>query len=351
MRKQTNNLLFSMIHDYLMIHLPKQRNLSQHTIDSYRKALDLLVDFVKVRKKVSLQDVTFEMLTPETITAFLDSLEEERECGIPTRNNRLAAIRAFVKFAADRDITTVEVLAGFKKVVTKKPKKAEVVAYMSMAAISEIVERADVSTQRGLRDRTFLILLYDTGARIDEMVKTKLCDLRFGKTPTIILHGKCGKDRSVPLMEKTVRYLQSYLANFHPDAPLFSDLPLFYTVTHGNLHALSDRRMRYIIKEYGEEARKHCVEVPENVHPHMFRHSRAMHLYQNGMDLTLVSQWLGHARFETTRMYAYADTEHKRKAIEAATPPGNPLFAKLNPERYKVSDEETLKRLTGLAKF
>ena len=126
---------------------------------------------------------------------------------------------------------------------------------------------------------------------------------------------------------------------------------LFYTVTHGEIHALSDKHLRYIIKEYGEKARKHCIEVLENVHHHMFRHSRAMHLYQNGMDLTLVSQWLGHARLETTQIYAHADTEHKRTAIAAATPPGNPLFAKLNPERFTISDEETLKRLTGLAKF
>jgi len=301
-----------------------------------------------MHKNVPLQDVTFEMLDEETITAFLDSIEVDRKCSISTRNNRLAAIRAFMKFSADRDISTVAIFDGFKRITAKKPNKAEVIEYMSMTAISAIVEQAGVDRRHSLRDRTFLILMYDTGARIQEMVDIALCDLRFGKTPTITLHGKGGKTRSVPLMEKTVQYLQKYLSQYHTDAPFQSNLPLFYTITHGERHPLSDRRIRYLIKECGEKARKHCIEVPENVHPHMFRHSRAMHLYQNGMDLTLVSQWLGHANLETTLIYAHADTEHKRVAIAASTPADSPLSKKLNPDRFIVTDDDTLKRLTGL---
>jgi site-specific recombinase XerD len=346
--KTETNLLFNMIHDYLKIYLPKQRNFSKNTINSYRKALELLVDFVKTENQIPFQDVTFEMLTPKTITDFLDYLEIDRGCSVSTRNIRLAAINAFVKYSANRDISVVSILNELKNVTVKKPNKAEVIDYMSMAAITAIIEQTDVSIFLGLRDRTFLILMYDSGARIQEMVDITLRDLRFGRTPTITLHGKGKKTRSVPMMEKTVQYLQKYLSAFHADMPFLSDRPLFYTITHGVLHALSDRRMRYLLKDYGEKARKLCLEVPENVHPHMFRHSRAMHLYQNGMDLMLVSQWLGHAHLETTQIYAHADTEHKRTAIAAATPSDNPLFSKLNPERFTINDEETLKRLTGL---
>ena len=115
------------------------------------------------------------------------------------------------------------------------------------------------------------------------------------------------------------------------------------------IHPLTDRRIRDIVKEYGAAARKKCWDAPENVFPHLWRHSRAMHLYQNGMDLTLVSQWLGHAQLETTRIYAHADTEHKRIAIEKATQPNNPLKAKPSPPRFTVTDDETLRRLSGLA--
>jgi site-specific recombinase XerD len=346
--KTGTNSLFAHIHDYLKVYLPKQRNLSKHTINSYREALELLVDFVKTQKQMPLTDVTFEMLTAGTITAFLNSLETDRGCCVSTRNTRLAAIRAFVKYAADRDISTVAVLKELKNVAVKRPDKVETVDYMSMAAISAIVEQTNAGSPNCLRDRTFLVLMYDTGARVQEMIDITLRDLRFGRTPTIILHGKGGKIRTVPLMERTVQHLQKYLAEFHPDTQRSSGFPLFYVVTHGEPHPLSDRRIRYLLKDYANKAREHCLEVPEKVHPHMFRHSRAMHLYQNGMDLTLVSQWLGHLNLETTQIYAHADTEHKRAAIAAATPPDTPLSSKLNPERFTVNDEEILKRLVGL---
>ena len=123
---------------------------------------------------------------------------------------------------------------------------------------------------------------------------------------------------------------------------------VFYSVMHGEKHPLTSRMAQYILQKYGEQARETCQEIPEKVHPHLFRHSRAMHLYQEGMDLTLVSQWLGHSQLETTQIYAHADTEHKRKAIAAATPRDNPLYSKLNSTRYTVNDDEILKKLTGL---
>jgi site-specific recombinase XerD len=151
-------------------------------------------------------------------------------------------------------------------------------------------------------------------------------------------------------MDRTVDYLKKYMLEFHSGVPSVSDSPLFYSVTHGEQYPLTDRRVRYLLKEYADRARQTCIEVPFNVHPHMFRHSRAMHLYQNGMDLTLVSQWLGHANLEITKVYAHADTEHKRAAIAKATPENSALFVKLDPERYTVTDEDALKRLVGLKK-
>jgi len=348
MTKFGNSSLFPLIHDYLKLYLPKQQKVSPNTIRSYREALELLVDYVKMDKQIPLADVTFEMLTSERILSFLDYLEADRGCSVPTRNNRLAAIRAFINYAADRDITTVAVQGELKKVPVKKPNEVAVVEYMSEEAITAIVEQTDADTPKGLRDRFFIMLMYDTGARIQEMVGIKLCDLKIDKFPKIMLHGKGSKTRVVPLMEKTVQHLHKYLSLFHDGIAPTPDTPLFYSVIRGNMHPLSDRRIRYLLKEYGDKAREVCPGVPENVHPHLFRHSRAMHLYQAGMDLMFVSQWLGHAHLETTQIYAHADTEHKRKAIAAATPPDSPLYSKLNSARFTVTDEETLKRLTGL---
>jgi site-specific recombinase XerD len=348
--KYGTGTLFGAIHDYFKVYLPKQRNLSEHTQNSYRAALEALIDFLHAHHKVRMQDVTFEMMTEAAVTAFLDSLEIKRGYEISSRNTRRAAIRAFLKYAADRNIVNVAVLQEVKNVALKKLGKAETVDYMSMDAISAIVGQTDMSEPLGLRDRTMLILLYDTAARVSELVGIKLKDLRFGKTPTVILHGKNSKVRSVPISDRAVQYLKKYLLECHGSTPLSSGAPLFFSTIHGEQHPLSDRRIRYLLKDYAAKARTFCLEVPENVHPHQFRHSRAMHLYQNGMDLTLISQWLGHSYLETTQIYAHADTEHKRIAIAKATPVDSPLFSMLNPDRFTVTDEEALKRLVGLRK-
>lgn len=348
MRKPENCLLFSLVHDYLKIYLPKQRNVSPNTIRSYRKALEELLDYVKSREQIPLGSVTFEHLTADAILSFLEYLELERCCSISTRNTRFAAIRAFMDYAADHDVTLVADLNKLKKIPFKKSNNADAVDYMSMAAITAIIEQTDASTPKGLRDRFFIMLLYDTGARVQEILNIKLYDIQLGRLPKVTLFGKGRKTRVVPLMDKTVRHLQKYLSVFHTDITLAADLPLFYSVAHGEKHPLTARMIQYILQKYGKRARCVCPEVPENVHPHLFRHSRAMHLYQEGMDLTLVSQWLGHSQLETTQIYAHADTEHKRKAIAAATPQDNPLYAKLNSARYTVTDDETLKQLAGL---
>lgn len=348
MMKTGANSLFAIVHDYLQIYLPKQRNVSPNTIRSYRKALEELLDYVKDREQIPLGEVTFEHLTADMIFSFLEYLETEKGCSIPTRNTRFAAIRAFMDYAADHDLALVANLNKLKKVPFKKPDCASGVDYMSMAAIRAIIEQPDSNTPKGLRDRFFMILLYDTGARIQEILDIKLCDVQFGRFPKVTLFGKGRKTRVVPLMEKTIQHLKKYLSIFHEHSALNSSEPLFYSVIRGNRYPLSDRRIRYILQKYGDQARITCPEVPENVHPHLWRHSRAMHLYQEGMDLTLVSQWLGHSQLETTQIYAHADTEHKRKAIEASTPPDNPLYSKLNSARYTETDDEVLKKLTGL---
>ncbi len=333
--------LFPLIHDYLKVYLPEQRNVSPNTVLSYRKTLEELLDYVKVREEIPLGSISFEHLKADTIFSFLEYLESGKGYSISTRNARFAAIRAFMDYAADHDVALVANLNKLKKVPFKKAASTVMVDYMSMAAVTAIIEQPDANTQKGLRDRPFIMLLHDTGARVQEALNINLNDLRLDRLPKVTLFGKGRKTHVVPLLGKTARHLKKYLSVFHVDTPQDGDVPLFYSVTHGKKQRLSDRRVRYILQKYGEQARRACSEVPENVYPYLFRHSRAMHLYQEGMDLTLVSQWLWHSQLETTQIYAHADTEHKRKAIEASTPQDNPLYSKLNSARYTVTDEET----------
>lgn len=348
MIKGKNDTLFSLVHDYLKIYLPKQRNVSPNTIRSYRKALEELLDYVKELQQIPLSSVTFEHLTADVIFSFLEYSESEHGWSVSTRNARFAAIRVFIEYAADRDLALVDTLIRLRKIPFKKPGNVNVVGYMSMEAITAIIDQTDTNTSKGLRDRFFIILLYDTGARIQEILDIRLCDFQLGRFPKVTLFGKGRKTRIVPLMDKTIQHLKKYLTVFHTNADSSAELPLFYSLTHGVMHPLTSRMAQYILQKYGEKAKLVCPEVPEKVHPHLIRHSRAMHLYQEGMDLTLIAQWLGHSHLDTTQIYAHADTEHKRKAIAAATPADNPLSSKLNSARYTVTDEETLKKLTGL---
>lgn len=341
------NPLFLAIHDYLLVYLPEERKSSTNTIRAYRKSIELLLDFVKDATGLPLQEITFETIDRNMLSRFLQYLESDRNCSISTRNQRLNCIRSFYKYAAHEDIAIMTHLEEIQKVRPAKVAKT-IVDHMSEKAVETILQQPDVNTVLGKRDAFMMLFLYKTGARVQELVDIRLCDLKIDSTSSVILHGKGAKTRLVPLRDTEVQHLKEYLSLFHPDSDLYSQDYLFYTIRNQQRKRMTEDNVRTIVRKYGKQARESCSEVPENVHPHLFRHSLAMLLYQNGMDLTLISQWLGHSNLETTLIYAHADTELKRQAMEKAVPEDSPMNNHLDSKRYKVSDEEMLKRLVGL---
>ena len=347
-----DTILFRLFRDYFTLYLPKIRACSKHTIRSYRTALNGFLDFVKDEKKVELSKVTLTMLTDKMVVQYLDSLKEKGNTA-STLALRLTCIKAFFAYAADLEPTAVLNAGKISKVEVGKEAKHKLIDYLTEPAIKALLEQPDASTAKGLRDRFFLVLMYDTGARLQEIRNLTLRSITWGREVSATLHGKGNKTRVVPLMKPTVEHLKNYLKVFHPDynrrENAFADELLFYIVQHGRCNPISDSAARKLVREYGDMARAECSELPEIVHPHLIRHSRAMHLYQHGMDLALVQQWLGHAQIETTQIYAYADTEHKRRAIEKSTAVNNPLRSKNSAKRFTISDEQILKQLYGLA--
>lgn len=339
--------LFSMIHDFFKVYLPNQRKSSPHTIRAYQKALDSLLDYASAQRGISLGQITFDSINSTVVSDFLDD-QEKNGVSISTRNHRLKGIRAFYSYVAMMKPALAIHQTEIYKVPFKKAETASTIDYMSEIAMSALLAQPDATDKKGLRDQFILLLLYDTAARVQELVDIKVCDIKHGRTPTVTLHGKGSKIRIVPLMKKTMQHFENYKKVFHPDEGEYSERPLFYSVSRQKLAALDESSVRKLVYAYGAAARAVCPEVPDSVHPHMVRHSRAMHLYQHGMDLTLISQWLGHAQLETTLIYAYADTEQKRKAIEQSTPTDSPLKTHLNAAKYQVTDDEMLKRLYGL---
>ena len=337
---------FQMVHDYLKIYLPNQMCASGNTVRAYRTALDQLIGYAASSNGISISEVTFELLDGSTVNGYLDWLVSEKGCSASTRNHRFACIRSFFRYAAAASPENIILQAGLDRIPRQKQEKFSGVDYMSEAAVKALLEQPDTKTRRGVRDQFFMILMYDSAARIQEMLDLRVCDIRLGNTPAALLKGKGSKIRSVPLMPETVNHFQNYRKLFHPDGQAHSQQPLFYVEQCGARHPMSDDNVRKFLRRYGASARKTCPEVPENVHPHLWRHSRAMHLYQHGMDLSLISQWLGHSNLETTLVYAYADTEQKRKAIEKSM--GRDVIAGVGLPKYSVSDEEVLKKLYGL---
>ena len=341
------NSLFLMVHRFLLVFLPEERKCSPNTVRSYRKALELLLDYVKDQRGVPLGKVTFDMIDRNLMADFLNYLEQSRNCSAVTRNHRLECIRAFYKYAAQEDIALFSYYEEIQKVKAAKV-PGTIVEHMSPNAVQSILSQPDTSTTLGKRDAFLMLFLYKTGARVQELVDVRLCDIQFGDTPRVLLHGKGAKSRAIPLRDDVVQHLKQYLALFHESESQYSNQYLFYVVRNKKQKRMTEQNVRSIVSKYGAMARETNKEVPDQVHPHLFRHSWAMFLYQSGVDLTLISQWLGHAQFKTTLIYAHADTEIKRKALEKAVPEDSPLKSYLDAERYRVNDDDLLKQLVGL---
>ena len=340
--------LFAKIRAFITEYLPGVRNCSRRTVRSYRTALDQFVTYVAKVRKSPLITVTFGDFSTENVTAFLASLESDRGTSVVTRNHRLACLRAFVAYAAGSDLSLLSVRQAVDSVPMKNPETGGVVKFMSEKAVSALLATPDTRTVKGRRDRALLAFMYDSGARVQEAVGVALADLELHDNPSVTLHGKGRKSRSVPLMVNTMRILAEYMKEFHPRGNAESGLTVFYVLRNGARKRMTEDNVRKLVRHYGDIARNADPEVMGNLHPHVLRHSRAMHLYQNGMPLEMLSQWLGHAQLETTLIYAHADTEMKRKAIAEATPADSPLGRHVKPTLMKVENDDLVRRLYGL---
>lgn len=345
-RKVSDETLFKMIKDFLMIYLPVQRKSSPNTVNDYRIVLDQFITYISKEKGIQYSDVKAEMINRKSVEGYLDDLQKQKEIKPSTRNNRLAAIKSFLKYAAALRPEYVSIISDVAAIKTQKDDPFSKVDYMTEDAVKALLNEPDTTTAIGMRDQFFMILLYDTGGRIQEIINIRINDLKIGKISSVLLHGKGQKDRIVPLMDRTVDHLKKYMSFFHPDKSYASADYLFYSEKRNGHTRICDDTIRVRMNIYAASARKKCPEVPDRVHPHLWRHTRAMHLYQHGMDLTLISQWLGHKNYTTTLVYAYADTEAKRKAIEKAMADGSPTDEVES--SFTVEDEDLIKKLYGL---
>ena len=339
------NDFFDAVRRFLLEYLPKQRCLSENTILSYRQTLNLFVSYMRDNIGIGITELTFSHIDRDTILGFLAWLENVRGCSASTRNQRLMALRSFLNFAGQIDCTQTALYLSACNIPSKEA-RGRIVEFLTESALTTLLQQPDPSKPKDLRNLVFMILMYDTAARCGELLDMKVCDLRLGtKHPIAYLHGKGRKTRTVPLLNRTVQHCRQYLNKFHPGKDVHSKAPLFYTVIHGMQQKMSPDTVAAFFTKYGNMAKTVCSEVPEHIHPHMMRHTRAMHLYQSGMPMVLLSQYLGHAQIETTMIYAHADTEMKRTAIQKAD-----AVSKIKPvpDEIWADNEEMILKLSGL---
>ena len=329
---------YKTVRDFLDIYLIRHKGYSLNTQKSYREAINLLLLYFKMERGLEYANVGFEDITYSNITGFLEWLSKSRGCSPATVNLRLMAIRSFTKYAGILDSGKIYMQVEVGNISIRKT-PGTVVEFLTVPALETLFEQPNRFKTNGYRDFCFMRLMYDTAARCQELVDAKIHDLIIRKThATICLAGKGNKLRIVPISPSVVELLKTYLDKAHPTEQRQSDDYLFFTTHHGCKNRMSTDAVNLFMKKYGETARRACPEVPERVHPHQLRHSRAMHLYRAGMPLVLLSEFLGHADVNTTRIYAWADTEMKRQAIQ-----------KVSKATAEDSIEPMIKRLYGLA--
>jgi len=208
-----SNSLYPLIRDFLIVYLPKQKAASPHTVKSYKESLNLLIDYTKEAMSVPMMKIDFETLTRNHLENFLDWLETTRECSISTRNQRLTAIKSFYAYASNRDITVVSFAGEINKIPAKQIEKVHDLKYFSEEALELILQQPDTSNKKEMRNLFFMILLYDTGARKQEILDLRLNNVHItSKEPYVVLTGKGQQTRLVPLMAKTVDHYKKYIS-------------------------------------------------------------------------------------------------------------------------------------------
>ncbi|HHY37350.1 MAG TPA: site-specific integrase [Clostridia bacterium] len=307
--------------EYLSLYLPGRRNMSPNTIKSYRDTFRLFIMFCRDEKKIRPESLSLAMVTDKVVCEFLDWLEKERQCGISTRNQRLAGLRAFFRYL---QAEVPDGLFMFQKILHIKPKKGfrRPVNYLSAEALKEVLAQPDATTSNGRRDLALMALLYDTGARVQEIIDLSVRDIRLEEPATVTLTGKGRRTRCVPLMSKTRNIVEAYLREqqlLGKTACL--DRPVFFN-RQGK--RLTRAGVAYIVRKHFAKAKQdENALFPDSVSPHVFRHTKAMHLVQANVNLIYIRDFLGHTNVTTTEIYARADAEIKRKALEQSYP--NPI--------------------------
>ncbi len=297
---------------FLTHYLAAQRNVSPNTIKAYRDVFTLLLRFCRDVQGIAPERLHLEQIDVPLVEAFLDYLERERKASPRTRNHRLSALHAFFRYVQAEEPARLLQCQQILAIPLRKHARPTV-AYLSKEELAAILAQPDLRTPEGRRDAVLLSVLYDTGARVQELVDLSVGDVRLDPPAQLRLLGKGRKMRAVPLMGKTVQLLRNHIPENRLVGPEQFDKPLFQ---NARKQRLSCSGIRYILHKYHIKARDKRPSLNRKVSPHTLRHTKGMHLLQSGISLEMIRDFLGHVDVKTTEIYARANLEMKRNALE-----------------------------------
>jgi site-specific recombinase XerD len=309
-------MLANFIKRFFSHYLPVQKGLAANTIVAYRDAIKLLLCYASDTLKKSVEELCVEQIDESLVLDFLEHVENTRGCSPRTRNARLAAIRALFGFIAREEPSLLLHCQRIRTIPLKRTQH-KTVDYLEEKQMQALLNAVELNSRTGVRDKALLLLLYNTGARVSEIVELKVADLRLDGTAQVKLLGKGKKYRSCPLWPETLEALNDYLKQRTAKDPAAQQLFL-----NANGSPVTRFGVRHIIGKYASAAKSQCPSIAAKaVNPHTIRHTTAMHLLRAGNDVNMVSHWLGHADTNTTHIYVEIDMEMKRRMLQKTGAP------------------------------
>lgn len=299
-----------LITNFFITYLTHEAGLSSNTVKSYRDTFILFFKYLDENSICKIKKLDISVLTSKNVNGFLVWLEEVRLCSISSRNQRLAALKSFCNYIIRRCPEECFYCQDILKMRTKKaPQKP--VEYLTVDAITHLMDMPDPNTIDGIKDLSILALMYEAGCRVQELIDLKVGNISFRAPNTVTLTGKGMKTRVIPISHNVADILKIYIQRKNINEP---DHALFFN-RYGKV--LSRSGISYILNKYMQMAKQDEFELyTTQIHPHMLRHSKAMHLLENGVNLIYIRDFLGHSSVTTTEIYARCNPELKRKYIE-----------------------------------
>jgi site-specific recombinase XerD len=329
--------LGQIVHSFFVDHLIAVKGLRPASVRSYRDTVRLLLLYTATSKRCKISRLTLADLTYKGVVGFLRHLEEDRGNHIRTRNQRLAALHTLFEYIASREPVMLGECQKVAGIPMKRVAPPET-RFLERDEVQALLRGMPRTGRHALRDRTLVLFLYNTGARVQEVADLRAGNLDLGDHPLVRLHGKGDKWRTCPLWQKTADSLRTLLDSFQ--VPIISETPIFST----RGRALTRSGIYKIVRRHASGFDD--VSTNRRITPHVFRHTAAVHLLEAGVEVNLIRGWLGHADINTTNRYAQINTRAKQAALRATEPP----CASAAPHTTPVwrSDEKLLSWLASL---